>query len=52
MANQGRWVSRKDVKYQIDPGTRKLQVVSQEKWGERTNELVQLYNRLIMREAR
>ena len=52
MSNQGRWVSRKDVKYQVDPGARKLQVVSQEKWGERTNELVQLYNRLIMREAR
>ena len=52
MANQGRWVSRKDVKYQVDPGQRKLQVVSQEKWGERTTELVQLYNRLIMREAK
>jgi len=52
MAGQGRWVSRKDVKYQVDPGTRKLQVVSQEKWGERTNELVQLYNRLIRRDAR
>ena len=25
---------------------------SQEKWGELTNELVQLYNRLIMREQR
>ncbi len=52
MAGQGRWVSRKDVKYQVDPGARKLQVVSHEKWGERTNELVQLYNRLIMREAK
>lgn len=51
MAGQGRWVSRKDVKYQVDPGARKLQVVSHEKWGEWTNELVQLYNRLIMREA-
>lgn len=51
MANQGRWVSRKDVKYQVDPGPRKLQVVSQEKWGERTAELVQLYNRLIMRDT-
>jgi hypothetical protein len=39
-AKQGRWVSRKDVKYLVDPGQRKLQVVSQEKWGERTNELV------------
>lgn len=52
MANQGRWVSRKDVKYQVDPGARKLQVVSHEKWGERTTELVSLYNRLIMREAK
>ena len=52
MANQGRWVSRKDVKYQVDPGQRKQQVVSHEKWGERTTELVQLYNRLIMRDAK
>ena len=52
MANQGRWVSRKDVKYQVDPGQRKQQVVSHEKWGERTAELVQLYNRLIMRDAK
>jgi hypothetical protein len=52
MASQGRWVSRKDVKYLVDPGARKLQVVSQEKWGERTAELVQLYNHLIMQEAK
>jgi ABC-type Fe3+ transport system substrate-binding protein len=52
VANQGRWVSRKDVKYQVDPGQRKQQVVSHEKWGERTTELVQLYNRLIMRAAK
>ncbi len=51
MANQ-RWVSRKDVKYQVDPGLGKQQVVSHEKWGERTTELVQLYNRLIMRDAK
>jgi iron(III) transport system substrate-binding protein len=51
MATQGRWVSRKDIKYLVDPSARKLQVVSQERWGERTNELVQLYNRLIMRDA-
>ncbi len=52
MAKLGRWVSRKDVKYQVDPGQRKQQVVSHEKWGERAAELVQLYNRLIMRDAK
>ena len=51
MASQGRWVSRKDVKYLVDPGQKKLQVVSYEKWGDRTNELVQTYNKLIMREG-
>ena len=44
-------VSRKDVKYLVDPGQKKLQVVSYEKWGDRTNELVQTYNKLIMREG-
>lgn len=44
MAKPGRWVSRKDVKYQVDPGQRKQQVVTHEKWGERAAELVQLYN--------
>jgi iron(III) transport system substrate-binding protein len=52
MAHQGRWVSRRDVKYQVDPGQRRLQVVSQDKWGERTNELVQLFNKLILRESK
>ena len=51
MASQGRWVRRKDVKYLVDPGQKKLQVVSYEKWGDRTNELVQTYNKLIMREG-
>ena len=50
--HQGSWVSRKDVKYLVDPGQKKLQVVSYEKWGDRTNELVQTYNKLIMREDR
>ena len=44
-------VSRKDVKYLVGPGQKKLQVVSYEKWGDRTNELVQAYNKLIMREG-
>jgi hypothetical protein len=51
MIGQGRWVSRKDVKYLVDPGQKKLQVVSYEKWGDQTNELVQTYNKLIMREG-
>jgi hypothetical protein len=29
-----------------------MRLTCQEKWGERTNELVLLYNRLIMRETR
>jgi len=28
-----------------------MRLTCQEKWGERTNELVQLYNRLIMRDT-
>jgi hypothetical protein len=28
-----------------------MRLTSQEKWGEPTNEFVQLYNRLIMRET-
>ena len=51
MVGQGRWVSRKDVKYLVGPGQKKLQVVSYENWSGRTNELVQTYNKLIMREG-
>jgi iron(III) transport system substrate-binding protein len=51
MAAQGRWVSRQDVKYLVDPGARRVQVVSPLKWGERTNELVELFDKLIMRKA-
>ena len=40
-----------DTKYLVDPGQKKLQVVSCEKWGDRANELVQTYNKLIMREG-
>jgi iron(III) transport system substrate-binding protein len=50
MAQQGRWVSRKDVKYLLDPGTRNVQMVSL-KWGERDMELVQLFNKLILRQG-
>jgi ABC-type uncharacterized transport system auxiliary subunit len=42
---------RADTKYLVDPGQKKLQVISDEKWGDRTNELVQTYNKLIMREG-
>jgi hypothetical protein len=51
MAAQGRWASRKDVKYLVDPSQKKLQVISDEKWGDRMNELVQRYNELIIREG-
>ena len=49
MAAQGRWVSRQDVRYLVDPGTRRVQTVSPIKWGERTAELVELFDKLIMR---
>ena len=52
MAHQGRRFSRKDLKDPVDSGSRKLQTISQEKWRERTHELVQLYNRLIMRQTK
>jgi iron(III) transport system substrate-binding protein len=51
MAAQGRWVSRQDVKYLLDPGKRRVQVVSPLKWGDRSNELVALFDKLIMRKA-
>lgn len=51
MAAQGRWVSRQDVKYLVDPGTRKVQVVSPLKWGERAQELVELFDKLILRKG-
>ncbi len=50
MAQQGRWVSRKDVGYLLDPGARNLQMVSL-KWGERDVELVQLFNKLLLRQG-
>src|ERR1051326_4351245 len=50
MAAQGRWVSRKDVPYLLDPGARKVQMVSL-KWGERDVELIQLFNKLLRRQG-
>lgn len=50
MAAQGRWVSRKDVQYLLDPGGRRVQMVSL-KWGERDVELIQLFNKLLRREG-
>jgi ABC-type Fe3+ transport system substrate-binding protein len=50
MAAQGRWVSRKDVPYLLEPGVRKVQMVSL-KWGERDRELIQLFNKLLRREG-
>jgi ABC-type Fe3+ transport system substrate-binding protein len=51
MAAQGRWVSRRDVRYLVDPGTRRVQTVSPVKWGERTAELIALFEKLIMRKG-
>jgi hypothetical protein len=51
MAAQGRWVSRQDVKYLVDPGARRVQVVSPLKWGERSTQLVELFDKLIMRKG-
>jgi iron(III) transport system substrate-binding protein len=50
MAAQGRWVSRKDVPYLLDPGARKVQMVSL-KWGERDVELIHLFNKLLRRQG-
>ena len=51
MAAQGRWVSRQDVKYLVDPGARRVLTVSPLKWGERANELVELFDKLILRKG-
>jgi iron(III) transport system substrate-binding protein len=51
MAAQGRWVGRQDVKYLVDPGNRKVQVVSPLKWGERAAELVEIFDKLILRKG-
>jgi iron(III) transport system substrate-binding protein len=51
MAAQGRWVSRQDIKYLVDPGTRRIQMVSPLKWGERSQELVQLFDKLLLRKS-
>jgi iron(III) transport system substrate-binding protein len=51
MAAQGRWVSRQDVKYLVDPGNRRVQTVSPIKWGERAAELVELFDKLILRKG-
>jgi iron(III) transport system substrate-binding protein len=51
MAAQGRWVSRQDVKFLVDPGNRRVQTVSPLKWGDRANELVELFDKLILRKG-
>lgn len=51
MAAQGRWVSRQEVKYLVDPGTRRIQMVSPIKWGERSQELVELFDKLLLRKS-
>jgi hypothetical protein len=39
------------VKYLVDPGTRRVQVVSPLKWGDRAQELVELFDKLILRKG-
>ena len=51
MAAQGRWVGRQEIKYLVDPGSRKVQVVSPLKWGDRAQELVELFDKLILRKG-
>jgi iron(III) transport system substrate-binding protein len=51
MHNQGRWVSRKDMDVQgpDDVGDRKTVIPSPDKWGDRYKELVNLYDKLILK---
>lgn len=52
MYGQGRWVGHKNVasKGPDDVGDRKLVIPSPEKWGDRYQELIALYNRILMRQ--
>jgi hypothetical protein len=46
MANQGRWVSRKNGSYFADLKGKKMQIPSLE-WDERQVELIKLYNSIF-----
>jgi len=52
MYNHGRWVGHKDIRASgpDDIGDRKVVIPSPEKWGDRYQELVTLYNKILMRQ--
>jgi iron(III) transport system substrate-binding protein len=52
MYGHGRWVSHKNIatKGPDDVGDRKLVIPSPEKWGDRYQELIALYNKLLLRQ--
>ena len=51
MYNHGRWVGHKEIKATgpDDIGNRKVVIPSPERWGDRYQELVALYNRILLR---
>jgi iron(III) transport system substrate-binding protein len=52
MYGHGRWVSHKNIttKGPEDVGDRKVLIPSPEKWGDRYQELIALYNKLLLRQ--
>jgi len=52
MYGHGRWVSHKDItsKGPDDIGDRKVVIPSPEKWGDRYQELIALYNKVLLRQ--
>ena len=52
MVGHGRWVSHKNIttKGPDDVGDRKVLIPSPEKWGDRYQELIALYNKLLLRQ--
>ena len=52
MYGHGRWVGHKDIgaKGPDDLGDRKIVIPAPEKWGDRYQELIALYNKILMRQ--
>jgi len=52
MYGHGRWVGHKDIRMKgpDDIGDRKVVIPSPEKWGDRYQELIALYNRILLRQ--
>ena len=53
MHGHGRWVGHKSIvtKDPDDVGDRKVVIPSPDKWGNRYNELIGLYNKLLLRQG-